>query len=174
MIVFRGRQSDLDWISDFEFWMDPVAEIPNSGNVEHGFLAVYRTLNGVVPGATARRAMAIVVGDIPRGTNVTVTGHSLGGALAVLHAAVLGSNGFSGVSITTFAAPMAGNRQFATTFMTLVPNSVRVYNKPDIVPDLPGALLGYAQVQAGVGINSLDYPEIQWSISCFHSLVTYL
>jgi len=173
-IVFRGTQSDLDWISDFEFWMNPFTEIPNGGQVEHGFLAVYRTLNGVVPGATARRALATMVGDIPNGASVTVTGHSLGGALAVLHAAVLCSQGISGVMITTFAAPMAGDRQFSTTFMTLVPNSVRIYNIPDIVPDLPGTLLGYTQVQAGIGINSLDYPEIQWSISCFHSLLTYL
>ena len=69
---------------------------------------------------------------------------------------------------------MAGDRQFSTTFMTLVPNSFRIYNKPDVVPDLAGTLLGYTQVQAGIGINSLDYPEIRWSISCFHSLLTYL
>src|SRR5262249_10296043 len=99
---------------------------------------------------------------------------SLGGALAVLHAAVLSASGISGVTITTVAAPMAGDRQFSTTFLTLVPNSVRIYNKPDIVPDLPGTLLGYTQVQAGIGLNSLDYPEIQWSLSCFHSLLTYL
>lgn len=173
-IVFRGTQSDLDWMSDFEFWMETFTEVPNGGQVEHGFLAVYRTLSGVVPGATARRALATMVGDIPTGASVTLTGHSLGGALAVLHAAVLGSRLTGGVTITTFAAPMAGDRQFSTTFMTLVPNSVRIYNKPDIVPDLPGTLLGYTQVQAGIGIDSLDYPEIQWSISCFHSLLTYL
>jgi hypothetical protein len=174
VIVFRGTESDLDWISDFEFWMEPFTEVPNSGQVEHGFLAVYRTLKAVAPGATARRALVTIVDDLPAGANVTVTGHSLGGALAVLHAAVLSSKGISGVTITTFAAPMAGDRQFSTTFMTLVPNSFRIYNKPDVVPDLPGPLLGYTQVQAGIGLNSLDYPEIQWSLTCFHSLLTYL
>jgi hypothetical protein len=172
-IVFRGTESDFDWISDFEFWMETFTEVPNGGQVEHGFHAVYQTLNGVVPGATARRALATMVGDLPTGANVTLTGHSLGGALAVLHAAVLSSQ-VSGVAITTFAAPMVGDRQFSTNFMRLVPNSVRIYNKPDLVPDLPGTLLGYTQVQAGIGLNSLDYPEIQWSISCFHSLLTYL
>ena len=173
-IVFRGTQSDLDWISDFEFWMDPFTEVPNGGQVEHGFLAVYRTLNAVVPGATTRRALAAMAGDIPAGASVSVTGHSFGGALAVLHAAALSSGGNPPVAITTFASPMTGDRQFSTNFMTLVPNSVRIYNKPDIVPDLPGVLLGYTQVQAGIGLNSLDYPEVQWSITCFHSLLTYL
>ncbi len=172
-IVFRGTESDFDWISDFEFWMETFTEVPNGGQVEHGFHAVYQTLNGVVPGATARRALATMVGDLPTGANVTLTGHSLGGALAVLHAVVLSSQ-LSGVAITTLAAPMVGDRQFSTNFMRLVPNSVRIYNKPDLVRDLPGTLLGYAQVQAGIGLYSLDYPEIQWSISCFHSLLTYL
>ncbi len=174
LIAFRGTQSDLDWISDFEFWMEPFTAIPNGGQVEHGFLAVYQTLNGVVPGATAGSPLATIMGNIPTGASITVTGHSLGGALAVLHAAVLAGNGFSDVTIATFAAPMAGDRQFSTTFMNLVPNSVRIYNIPDIVPDLPGTLLGYTQVQAGIAINSLDYPEIDWSISCFHALLTYL
>jgi triacylglycerol lipase len=174
-IVFRGTQSDLDWISDFEFWMTPFTEVPNAGQAEHGFLAVYRTLNGVVPGESVRAPLGTMLGGlIPTNASVTVTGHSLGGALAVLHAAVLSSSGIPGVMIVTFAAPMVGDRQFSTTFMTLVPNSARIYNKPDIVPDLPGTLLGYTQVQAGIGINSLDYPEIQWTISCFHSLLTYL
>jgi hypothetical protein len=173
-IVFRGTESDFDWLSDFEFWMDSFTEVPNGGQVEHGFLAVYRTLKGVAPGATARRDIVGMAGDLPPGARVTLAGHSLGGALAALHAAVLSSKGITGVTITTFGAPMAGDRLFSTTFMTLVPNSCRIYNRPDLVPDLPGALFGYTQVQVGIEINSLDYPEIKWTISCFHSLLTYM
>jgi triacylglycerol lipase len=174
VVAFRGTQSDLDWISDFEFWMDPFPDVPNGGQVEHGFLAVYRTLKAVSPDVARSRALVAVTGEIPANASVTVTGHSLGGALAVLHAAVLKNGGISDVEIYTFAAPMVGDREFSSTFATLVPNSIRIYNKPDVVPDTPGVLLGYTQVQAGIGLNSLDYPNVKWSISCFHSLLTYL
>jgi triacylglycerol lipase len=174
-IVLRGTESDLDWITDFEFWMDSFTEVPNGGMVEHGFLEITRSLKAVDPATGASQPIATVTAGLTAGAAVTLAGHSLGGAIAVLQAAILSSQGVTAKpQIYTFAAPMAGDRQFSSTFLGLVSESYRIYNKPDIVPDTPGTLLGYTQVQTGIGINSLDYPEIQWSIACFHSLLTYL
>jgi triacylglycerol lipase len=174
-IVFRGTEGDLDWIMDFEFWMDPFTEIPNGGNVEHGFLALYQTLKGILQAGGATGGLEDIVAGLAPTPNVVVTGHSLGGALAILLATVLSSTGtVASPTLYTLAAPMVGDLQFASTFNARVPDSVRIYNLPDLVPDLPGTLLGYSQVQTGFAVNSLLHPNIVWSPTCFHSLLVYL
>jgi hypothetical protein len=174
-IVFRGTEGDLDWIMNAEFWMDPFIEIPNGGNVEHGFLVLYRTLEGILQVGGETRRLEEILASLPLNSNLVLVGHSLGGALAILQAAVLsGTEITAAPALYTFAAPMVGDLQFASAFNALVPDSVRIYNLPDVVPNLPGTLLGYSQLQTGFAVNSLLNPNIAWGPMCFHSLFVYL
>jgi hypothetical protein len=173
-VVFRGTIGVFDWIDDFEFRLVNFTDIPNGGRTEDGFTQLYNSLSVRIPGSTAQSSLNEQMTALGSGLSLTVAGHSLGGALAILHAAVVASNDPSlNLELYTFAAPMVGNATFVGTFEKLVPNSYRIYNKPDIVPTLPWSWLGYEQVNTGIQINSQLYP-IKHSLECYHSLMTYL
>lgn len=74
-----------------------------------------------------------------RSPALAVTGHSLGGCLASVAAPwlryALGQAGLSPpIFPVTFAAPSAGNADFASLLASLFPASLRCYNTLDIVP----------------------------------------
>lgn len=172
VIAIRGTDKIIEWLIDAEFVPTSFTEVPAAGHVEDGFLSVYRTLNGLMPdGKTPQDLHAFLKAQAPGG-NVVVTGHSLGGAVAnllALDAAV--NDGATSLALYTFAAPKTGFGEFATLFTQKVPNSVRVYNEPDIVPKVPPL---YDQVPAGFAIDSKLVPAIKHSIVCYHSLASYL
>ncbi|MBK8142704.1 MAG: hypothetical protein IPK57_18155 [Chitinophagaceae bacterium] len=74
-----------------------------------------------------------------------ITGHSLGGNLAVTYASYLWQilktkhHPVPNFNVITFAAPATGNEAFANDFNQKFPASIRVENKNDIVPKFPSA-----------------------------------
>lgn len=74
---------------------------------------------------------------------VIATGHSLGGALAILAAGVLRSQGIT-IDLYTYGAPKVGLASLADYITdTSKGATYRVTHKADPVPKLPPALLGY-------------------------------
>lgn len=180
-IVYRGTDSLMDWLEDFEFRKVPFTDIPNGGHTEHGFTQLYRSVlvehpgDADVPPQTLNDFLASLHMEPWNAARVTVTGHSLGAALAILTAAGLAvSKPELPLEIYSFAAPRVGDHTFAATYNALVPNSYRIYNKPDLVPHVPISLLGYEQVDAGVEIDSHDDPNIKRNIIAYHSILTYI
>lgn len=85
-----------------------------------------------------------------RGVKLVVTGHSLGGSLAILGTADLKSV-FGAVDFTyTFGQPRVGNTAFADWFQSSHPNTFRLVDYADIVPHVPPSNLGFvhSNVQA--------------------------
>lgn len=78
-----------------------------------------------------------------RDHSIHFTGHSLGGAMAVLaqYRAQLAFRDYPQFESTTFGAPAVGNKAFKDAFHDLRLWSARAVNKSDIVPALP--LLGF-------------------------------
>eukprot|EP00898_Chlorokybus_atmophyticus_P004641 jgi/Chlat1/5178/Chrsp33S05157 len=77
---------------------------------------------------------------------VLVTGHSLGGALAVLCAydmRVAMGIPAGEITVYTFGSPRIGNSGFTTRFNELVPVAFRVVNNRDMVTKLPMQVLGF-------------------------------
>ena len=98
------------------------------GKVHAGYAAAYRSVRPAL-----RHALKGV-------TTLHVTGHSLGGALAVL-AAVDALGDVPSVSAVTFAAPKVGDEAFARA----VRDTLRlrlVVNTADVIPQSPAGLLG--------------------------------
>ncbi|KAL6643766.1 hypothetical protein ACP70R_018532 [Stipagrostis hirtigluma subsp. patula] len=106
---------------------------------------------------------------------VTATGHSLGGALALLAAPDVAQE-LSGagvpVSAVTFGAPLVGNRAFCELLTSCGVRVLRVVTGRDIVPTLPPESMGY--VHAGDELK-LDAPlSLTNILGIFHRLRIYL
>lgn len=161
LVCFRGTYSATNVWSDLQFWR--VVHPPKRGNyfmrsqplVHRGFLACweYSKLD--------EKVLAIVKG-IVEGDNfdrsrlrVLVTGHSLGGALAVLASYALAVKLDIGKRITcyTYGAPRVGNHAFVRDYNTCVPNTWQVINDEDLVPAVPKFLLLFKHVGEKVIIN---------------------
>jgi hypothetical protein len=107
--------------------------------VHAGFLAA---VDAVLPGLVAR----LLPDNRDKRTlkPILLTGHSLGGALAVLCGFFLIRENFPVHSLYTFGQPRVGNRPFADAYAALLgPRTFRLVNQNDLVPRLPGWLLGY-------------------------------
>jgi predicted lipase len=133
-------------------WLDDALALPvpcpwGHGLVHTGFLEVYRSLQLIKePGA-----IAVTLADYVKSLlesqqvdTVTITGHSLGGALATIladHLDFLSHNtAFSDFELTavTFASPRTGDADWAHWYDLGLQHTTRRYENPwDLVPNLP-------------------------------------
>jgi hypothetical protein len=135
IITFRGTQPDSlrDLLTDLSIGL---TDWPGPGRVHEGFWRSLEAIHGQID-------RWIVTRHINR---LTITGHSLGAALATL-LAVLRRDG----ALVTFGAPLIGDAAFAAAVAGL---ASRVYvDCTDLVPTLPPSFLGYAH--AG-GLRYID------------------
>jgi Lipase (class 3) len=173
--VIRGTATIDEWLHDFSFLFVPNPIHAGGGLTEDGFTAIYRSLRA---GADPNSPSAISAITNLVGTNqvnsITVTGHSLGAALATLLALDTGLN--SGIpsqnlAVYTYASPRVGEIFFHHTYCSVVPHTYRLYNRSDLVPQAP--LFPYEHVD-----NDLElvppYNAVCASLLCWHSIDTYL
>ena len=183
VVAIRGTKSIMEWWDDFQVSSTPCPFAPNSGKVESGFLELYNSLHISTPGSTGNNTIAlretVFTGlksefDLGQYKQVTMVGHSLGSSLVTLYGLDMAAqNSSKEVIIYTFASPCTGDQDFVNYYNTIIHESYRIYNEPDIVPKSL-LLLGYSHVPVGIEVNSLLYSWIKQSIGCFHSLGTYL
>ena len=102
LVAFRGTESIPDWLTNFQAVRDPGPW--RDTNVHEGFQDAF--------GAAALK-IGEIIGRRRGSQEVWVTGHSLGGALAVLLAATLAESKIRVTGLYTFAAPRVGNKRFA-------------------------------------------------------------
>jgi triacylglycerol lipase len=146
IVSFRGTETPQDWLQDFDALAFPFPDVANSGLVHQGFDAVYRTIReSVIAGVNAVR---------PNAASLWVTGHSLGGAVAVLAAFDLAKNTVAPLvpQIYSFAGPRVGDDVFKKNFDQTIPLCYRVWNRWDIVPQLP-APPQYIHVGQGIEVD---------------------
>ncbi|KAG8776684.1 hypothetical protein FRC12_000782 [Ceratobasidium sp. 428] len=95
--------------------------------------------------ATAKLA-AIKKAMSERSTSlVTLTGHSLGGAITLIDALYLSINLPSAtLKVVTHGMPRVGNPAFATLMDSRIKDLTHINNEKDIVPIVPGRFLGFA------------------------------
>jgi pimeloyl-ACP methyl ester carboxylesterase len=154
--IVRGTQTMLEWLHDFSFLFVPNPIHAGGGLTEDGFTAIYRSLRAGAdpnsPSAISAIANRVSAGGI---SNITVAGHSLGAALATLLALDVGLNsgvGSKGTTAYTFASPRVGELFFQHTYDSVVPDTYRICNRPDVVPPV---VVRAAQVIAALGADQL-------------------
>src|SRR5262249_2029408 len=114
-------------------------------------------------------------------TSVTICGHSLGGALATLLALDVAVNGIFFATAYTYASPRVGDPQFVRTYNHAVPDTTRIANRLDAVPNLPFPPL-YDHVLGEFPLNPVKVtlipfkvdPLLALNIVCLHILTSYL
>ncbi|KAF9269342.1 lipase [Marasmius fiardii PR-910] len=157
--VIVGHQgtnfSEIDAVlTDADFFLDNLDSslfpgVPSSVKAHNGFADEQA--------GTARQVLAAVQQALSANSanKVTVVGHSLGAALALLDALYLRLQlpSTTTVNMINYASPRVGNSEFADFVDSHLPGIVHVTNKKDIVPILPGRFLGYAHPNGEVHIK---------------------
>ena len=167
-MVFRGSNNIQNWILNIGTTRSTYSLCANCG-VHSGFLSGYNAVNAAVKTAVQNLKAKY------RGSRLIITGHSLGGALAILCTAELKLL-FGTVDLTyTFGQPRVGNQAFVDWFTGYNPNTYRLVDYADIVPHLPPSNIGFLHsshqiwYQRGMTSYQLCDPE---SMSCANSIGT--
>jgi len=174
VVAIRGTEGIKEWVQDAKFLAVKCPFLAGAGLTEDGFTAVYESLRVTQDPNSKRLVDALPGAPFPKPvTSLTICGHSLGGALATLLALDIGANTALGHNLMsyTFASPRTGDPSFADTYNQVVPNTIRIANRLDIVPKLPLPPL-YEHV---LGIYELNpMLKVKLDILCQHHLTTYL
>ena len=162
VIVFRGTENRLDWMTNVRAaWIT----LQGGTRVHTGFFQAYWPIRD--------RLFATVVSLLTKKPRpVYVTGHSLGGALALMATAELANHdeAFVRDSIAacyTFGCPRAGDSSFDQYVKVPL---YRVTNGVDIVPAVPPALLGYRHVGDSRYFGRPGQPPSRLSPNIFQKL----
>ena len=133
IIVFRGTQEAAEWIANLN--VQQIAypnNNPQAGKIHQGFHELYfNGINQIVQKETQRLDPALPC---------YITGHSLGGAIAVLAALDLAlhlPDLRDQIRMYNYAPPRVGDPSFAQFYSNLIPNSYRVVNQADSTWLLP-------------------------------------
>ncbi|TKW09027.1 hypothetical protein SEVIR_6G064200v4 [Setaria viridis] len=192
VIALRGTCTVLEWAENVRAGLVPAADSnadasPESSKakVECGFWNLYKTAGDRSPSLSemvvseVRRLLEQYKGEE---VSITVTGHSLGAALAVLIADEL-SGGVAGrakapVAVFSFGGPRVGNRAFASRVEARGARVLRVVNAHDVVPRFPPRLplQGYADVGRELRLDSRASPFLRpdADYACCHDLEAYI
>ncbi len=145
IVVFRGTRvqkhtlldkAELVLINQNDLWTDGQffpAVSKAGGRVHSGFSKAYAEVNAQLD--------SLVRNKHPDQA-VWLTGHSLGGALAVLAAAHLGGEAIHG--LYSYGCPRVGDASFAKAFTSA--RCCRFVHRSDFIPTIPPEVLGYRHV----------------------------
>lgn len=171
--VIRGTAGAREWAEDCD--AVPVTAVDGPGRVEAGFAGVYatfryRTLDGrEVPLAPA---LAEALGD----GRVTVTGHSLGAALATMLGADVGAGILAPraeVSARLFASPRPGTSEWIGWAATNLGDYAAYAAADDLVPRVPAGA-DYASLPGTVELTTPAGWKIDATAGAEHHLASYL
>lgn len=201
LVAWRGTVAPSEWFSDLKTKLDRIDKGKNV-KVQRGFLGIYKSKDEYTR-YNKSSASEQVMQEVKRLVNfykergedvsLTLTGHSLGGALALLNAyeAATSIPGLF-VSVISFGAPRVGNIAFKEKLNALGVKTLRVVIKQDIVPKLPGILVNkilnklnavtrklnwvyrHVGIQLKLDVFMSPYLKHESDVSGCHNLETYL
>ncbi|KAF8408817.1 hypothetical protein HHK36_004886 [Tetracentron sinense] len=201
VVAWRGTVTPSEWYKDLQDELEPIGD--GDVQVEHGFYSIYtsksestRYNKSSASDQVMKEVIRLVSLYIQEGEklSLTITGHSLGGALALLNAyEAAASLPDLPISVITFGGPRVGNVAFREKLHRMGVKTLRVVVKQDIVPKMPGFVFHDAVEQLYMITGKLEWfythvgvelqldvessPHLKrggFNFSGFHSLETYL
>jgi hypothetical protein len=167
-IAIRGTEGVWEWVQDFKFLPRAFPNVPGSGLTEDGFTVMYLSFS-LTPGPS-NTFLTDVTAAIPATAKVTISGHSLGSALATLLALDMAVNTKFPVTLYTLASPRVGDLSFHNLFNHVVPDAFRVSNRLDIVPKTPPPLFYF---HVGDETELVPASTLKFELGCEHSILSY-
>lgn len=141
VIAFPGTDNLDCWGADLD--VEPI-DVAGVGRVHRGFFEAWRAISIDVLAAIA-------------GQPVTLVGHSLGAAIAIMGAAAMTSGGNAPIAVYGFEPPRVSADMRLALLLASVP--MHLYkNGNDIVPDVPPDLFHAAAVTR-IGKPELPFPN---------------
>lgn len=183
MIAFRGTYSMIDAIYDMDWELRQFPIAGSQARVAGGFLDIYTKHQAAQP------SMRVQLMDFLRSTRInilTVTGHSLGGALSSLFTfdAAMSYAGQQGIAAptmiaATYASPRVGDARWKQEYNTVMmqppttPLTVRAHNVEDVVTYAPPNDLGYEHVGLDFAVDFYESEISIYALLVRHSLLNY-
>ncbi|CAG8524868.1 9405_t:CDS:2 [Ambispora leptoticha] len=169
VVAFRGTADIEGFMQDSQFYLTDYPGITGA-KIHAGFLNTFQMINKNVTNFVKE-----IVPKYP-GYNVILTGHSLGGAMAILQ--LLEFVNIPGLSrdnlfVYTYGEPRIGNDVFAKYVENLRINIFRVVNKNDLIPHLPPRAFTYIQHSPEFFVhsnNTMFECPVAEDINCSNSL----
>ncbi|GLJ47071.1 hypothetical protein SUGI_0993790 [Cryptomeria japonica] len=215
VIAWRGTVTRLEWLADLMDFLKPAgfhSDHPDPRvKVESGFLNLYTACekNCRFAKSSAQEQIHAEVRrliEMYRGEklSITITGHSLGSALAMLSAYDIAEMGINQdkekenenekipITVFSYAGPRVGNSAFKERLDQLGVKILRVVNAHDGVPKVPGILFNehfqllrdlidklpwsYSHVGVELQLDHTKSPFLRPTSdpSCFHNLEAHL
>ncbi|ERM94511.1 hypothetical protein AMTR_s00010p00263480 [Amborella trichopoda] len=202
IVAWRGTVTPLEWVENIQERLESIEQHDVDVKVEHGFLSIFRSkseatrYNKSSACEQAMREIERVVSfhrERGEGVSLTITGHSLGGALALLNAYEAAISQLDiPIAVFSFAAPRVGNTAFRDRLKHLGAKTLRVVIKQDVVPKMPGIVFNegmkkfeeitgslqwmYTHLgeELSLDVSSSPFLKHAWNPIGFHSLETYL
>ncbi|SMN12824.1 Putative lipase [Bathymodiolus heckerae thiotrophic gill symbiont] len=172
-ISWRGVGSIEEWIEVAQFEQEECAYLAEKSKVESGFYQIYTSTEESC--SPQDKILNFLKARQIKG-NIYVTGHSMGGALAVLNALDIAKNTkYKEPILYSFAGPRTGSPNYASIYDNAIAHSWRVVNSNDKIPDLPlKDILGYhyQHVKQEFGITFGNEHLCDWRED--HSLLNYI
>jgi pimeloyl-ACP methyl ester carboxylesterase len=149
VVSFRGSTEVEDYLNNARFGLTDAADLGLVGQLHAGFnRALYESWAALYE---------LVGGFADRGQPVWLTGHSLGGTMALVTAVKLDLAGFRVAGVYSFGGPRPGNRAFTQYVLgRLRTRSVRVVNHLDLAPRIPPASIAAEQAARVLGFDPLE------------------
>jgi hypothetical protein len=155
LMVFAGTDplSLRNWIDDIDFIKTDYPYCDNGCQVHEGF---YRTFNSVRDQAIQQ--LDAFAAQHPS-ASITVTGHSLGAALAALGTAELAHRGYKLTTPYTYGMPRVGDDLFQQWYKATTQGTFRVTHHKDPVPHLPLESMGFHHMPYEAFYNKKDFSD---------------
>lgn len=176
VLAIRGTQTAQEWLLNFNALPLPYL---GKGFVPAGFRSIAQTFQLSDTAGTDVGNLTDTLNSYNAQTHITsitVLGHSLGGALATLAAAQIAFTGVpngAALSMWTYASPTVGFPDFAGAFNRAVPESYRIWNSLDIVPQVPPFPYLHVGQSEELKQTPAQIQQLLVTPPCEHHLTTY-
>ncbi|KAF3039095.1 hypothetical protein E8E11_001806 [Didymella keratinophila] len=174
VVSFRGSQSLDNWLTNLDFGFTSTDICPGC-SAHSGFWQSW---------VDARDAVIPAVKDAVKQYStysVSVTGHSLGGAIAPFAAAQMRNEGLK-VALYTFGSPRIGGSATSDYISNQPGGNYRVTHYNDPVPRVPLLTMGYVHISPEyyiasknkVDVKASDFQVLQGSVNLFKGNAAWL